>query len=53
MGGSPWTNDILTAALRIYQNKGFKLTAEEPHHSFGKELVGQTWELDLKAAASA
>ncbi|BAV52191.1 transcriptional regulator [Mesorhizobium loti] len=42
-----WTNDILTAARHIYQAAGFKLIEEEPHHSFGKDLVGQTWDLDL------
>lgn len=42
-----WTNDILVAARRIYETTGFKLTAEERHHSFGKDLVGQTWDLDL------
>ncbi|BCG74140.1 GNAT family N-acetyltransferase [Mesorhizobium sp. 113-1-2] len=42
-----WTNDILTAARHIYQVAGFKLIEEEPHHSFGKDLVGQTWDLDL------
>lgn len=42
-----WTNDILTSARRIYQAAGFRLTAIEQHHSFGKDLVGQTWMLDL------
>ncbi|MGX7872319.1 bifunctional helix-turn-helix transcriptional regulator/GNAT family N-acetyltransferase [Mesorhizobium sp. ORM6] len=42
-----WTNDILTAARHIYQAAGFKLIEEEPHHSFGKDLVGQTWDLEL------
>ncbi|TPL80769.1 MarR family transcriptional regulator [Mesorhizobium sp. B2-3-13] len=42
-----WTNDILTAARHIYQAAGFKLIAEEPHHSFGKDLVGQNWDLEL------
>ncbi|TCT01117.1 bifunctional helix-turn-helix transcriptional regulator/GNAT family N-acetyltransferase [Paralcaligenes ureilyticus] len=42
-----WTNSILVGARGIYQNEGFKLTGEEPHHSFGKDLVGETWELLL------
>jgi DNA-binding MarR family transcriptional regulator/GNAT superfamily N-acetyltransferase len=42
-----WTNDILTAARRIYQAAGFRLIHQEPHHSFGKDLVSQTWQLDL------
>jgi DNA-binding MarR family transcriptional regulator/N-acetylglutamate synthase-like GNAT family acetyltransferase len=42
-----WTNDVLVSARRIYQAAGFRLTQEERHHSFGKDLVGQTWELGL------
>ncbi|MFE2885700.1 bifunctional helix-turn-helix transcriptional regulator/GNAT family N-acetyltransferase [Streptomyces graminifolii] len=42
-----WTNDILGAARRIYQRHGFVLSAEKPHRSFGKDLVGQDWRLDL------
>ena len=42
-----WTNDVLIPARRIYQQAGFTCIASEPHHSFGKDLIGETWELTL------
>ena len=42
-----WTNDVLTAARAIYDRAGFRLIASEPHHSFGRDLIGENWELDL------
>ena len=42
-----WTNDPLVSAARIYVAAGFTLVEEEPHHSFGVDLVGQTYALDL------
>lgn len=47
-----WTNDILTTACHIYEKAGFKLVGEERHRSFGRALVGQTWELELAANAA-
>jgi DNA-binding MarR family transcriptional regulator/GNAT superfamily N-acetyltransferase len=42
-----WTNDILVAARRVYEQAGFRLEEEERHRSFGHDLVGQTWRLPL------
>ena len=42
-----WTQSILIAAREIYQRSGFRRIAEDRHHSFGVDLVGETWELKL------
>jgi DNA-binding MarR family transcriptional regulator/GNAT superfamily N-acetyltransferase len=42
-----WTNDVLVAARRIYEAAGFVCTAREPHTSFGKDLIAETWERAL------
>ena len=42
-----WTNSLLLAARGIYAKQGYVLVASEPHHSFGHDLVGETWELAL------
>jgi DNA-binding MarR family transcriptional regulator/GNAT superfamily N-acetyltransferase len=47
-----WTNDILVSARRIYVAAGFTLENEEAHHSFGMDLMGQIWALDLAALTS-
>lgn len=44
-----WTNDVLVAARRIYETSGFRLTGQSAHRSFGQDLVGQTWDLDLQS----
>lgn len=46
-----WTNDVLVSARRIYEAYGFRLVEEESHHSFGHDLVGQYWSLDLDRAS--
>ncbi len=42
-----WTNHPLIAARRVYSSRGFVLETEEPHHSFGIDLLGQVYGLDL------
>lgn len=42
-----WTNSDLVAARAIYAKRGFQLVKSEPHESYGKQLVGETWEMKL------
>ena len=42
-----WTNSVLVSARHVYEKAGFRLIKEEPHHSFGHDLVAETWELEL------
>ena len=42
-----WTQSILLAARKIYQDAGFVRVASEPHRGFGQSLIGETWELEL------
>ena len=42
-----WTRAILHAARKVYVAEGFRLIGEEKHHSFGHNLVGQNWALNL------
>ena len=43
-----WTQENLNAARHLYTQAGFQVTAREPHHSFGHDLVAETWELELR-----
>lgn len=42
-----WTNSVLSAARSIYQKAGYELMETEAHHSFGHDLISETWELKL------
>lgn len=42
-----WTQSNLVAARGIYKSAGFVHVGTEPHRSFGQDLIGETWELDL------
>jgi len=42
-----WTQSNLLAARGIYAKAGFEKVAEEPHHSFGVDLIGETWDRAL------
>jgi DNA-binding MarR family transcriptional regulator/GNAT superfamily N-acetyltransferase len=43
-----WTQSILYAARHIYEQVGFRIVHQEQHHSFGKDLTAETWELVLR-----
>jgi DNA-binding MarR family transcriptional regulator/GNAT superfamily N-acetyltransferase len=42
-----WTHSVLTAARRIYQGAGFRLTSSEAKRSFGQDVVSEYWDLAL------
>jgi DNA-binding MarR family transcriptional regulator/GNAT superfamily N-acetyltransferase len=46
-----WTQSILHAARGIYKKAGFQIVHEKKHHSFGKDLTAETWELNLRTTA--
>ncbi len=43
-----WTHRNLETARRLYQKAGFRLVHSEPaNEGFGRELVDETWDLEL------
>jgi GNAT superfamily N-acetyltransferase len=47
-----WTNQVLAPARRLYTSEGYRCVQEEEHETFGIKLVGESWELDLKASTT-
>ncbi len=48
-----WTQSNLLAARQLYQREGYRLLGTEPHHSFGRDLVGEIWEMPLRPHATS
>jgi DNA-binding MarR family transcriptional regulator/N-acetylglutamate synthase-like GNAT family acetyltransferase len=42
-----WTQSELDAARQVYKKMGFQVIEKKCHHSFGKDLTAETWELAL------
>ncbi|MYM56422.1 GNAT family N-acetyltransferase [Thalassovita mangrovi] len=42
-----WTHESHAAACALYARNGWTLTRSEPVHSFGTDLVEQSWEIAL------
>lgn len=42
-----WTHQSLRAARHLYEEAGFRCVGAVRGHSFGQDLVDETWELDL------
>jgi GNAT superfamily N-acetyltransferase len=42
-----WTNSVLLAVRRLYEDAGFRLTGKESNHLFGQDLVSKTWDVEL------
>jgi len=45
-----WTDSVLVAARRLYQSIGFELVESSSYHSFGHDLISETWEVELSKA---
>ena len=42
-----WTQSVLSAARHVYQQAGFVLVHNEPYRGIGRDLVSETWDLEL------
>jgi N-acetylglutamate synthase-like GNAT family acetyltransferase len=42
-----WTQSELDAARHCYEKAGFQVVEKKEHHSFGKDLTAEVWELKL------
>ncbi|MEP2031559.1 MAG: GNAT family N-acetyltransferase [Paracoccaceae bacterium] len=44
---SLWTHESHTAACALYTSQGWACVASKPVHSFGVDLIEQSWHVDL------
>jgi DNA-binding MarR family transcriptional regulator/N-acetylglutamate synthase-like GNAT family acetyltransferase len=42
-----WTQSHLHAARRLYEEAGFQLTKSWANHAWGKDVISETWDLEL------
>ena len=42
-----WTQSELDAARHVYEKAGFRVVERREHHSFGKDLTAEVWEMEL------
>lgn len=42
-----WTESVHDHAMDLFEDAGLRVVRQTHHHRFGKDLIGQHWEMDL------